>query len=67
MKKGSYLINTARGPIVEEKAVVDLLEKNHFSGKLNTQTQTSNTSNKYKYIKYKYIKHIKHRSCIGCF
>ncbi len=32
MKKGSYLINTARGAIVEERALVDLLRSGHLGG-----------------------------------
>lgn len=32
MKKGSYLINTARGPIVDEHALVDSLRDGHLAG-----------------------------------
>jgi glyoxylate reductase len=32
MKKGSYLINTARGPVVEEHALVDALRQGHLAG-----------------------------------
>lgn len=32
IKKGAYLINTARGPIIEEAALVDALRKNHLAG-----------------------------------
>lgn len=32
MKKGAYLINTARGKIVETKALVDALESEHLAG-----------------------------------
>lgn len=32
MKAGSYLINHARGPIVQEKALVDALENGHLRG-----------------------------------
>jgi len=32
MKKGSYLINTARGAVVEEKALVDSLRSAHLAG-----------------------------------
>jgi formate dehydrogenase len=32
MKKGAYLINTARGKIVETDALVEALEKGHLSG-----------------------------------
>ncbi|KAF9632925.1 hypothetical protein BFW01_g3788 [Lasiodiplodia theobromae] len=31
MKKGARLINTARGPIIEEKALIDALKKGHLS------------------------------------
>ncbi|RYZ85011.1 MAG: phosphoglycerate dehydrogenase, partial [Proteobacteria bacterium] len=32
MKKGSYLINTARGGLVDEKALQEALSQNHLSG-----------------------------------
>jgi len=32
MRKGSYLINTARGPIVDEEALCDALESGHLAG-----------------------------------
>ena len=32
MKKGSYLVNTARGPIVDEHALVDSLRDGHLAG-----------------------------------
>jgi len=32
MKEGSYLINTARGPIVDEHALVEVLRKGHLRG-----------------------------------
>ena len=32
MKPTSYLINVARGPIVDEKALIDALEKNRIAG-----------------------------------
>jgi D-3-phosphoglycerate dehydrogenase len=32
MKKGSYLINCARGPIIDEQALVDSLRNNHLAG-----------------------------------
>jgi D-3-phosphoglycerate dehydrogenase len=32
MKKGAYLINCARGPIVDEEALVESLQKKHLAG-----------------------------------
>lgn len=32
MKKGSYIINCARGPIVDEEALLESLRKNHLAG-----------------------------------
>ncbi|KAK3813368.1 MAG: D-isomer specific 2-hydroxyacid dehydrogenase [Benniella sp.] len=32
MKAGSYLINTSRGPVVHEEALVDALESGHIAG-----------------------------------
>lgn len=32
MKKGAYLINTARGPLVDYKALYEVLENNHLRG-----------------------------------
>jgi len=32
LKKGSYILNTSRGEIIEEKAVAQLLENNHLAG-----------------------------------
>ena len=32
MKKTAYLINTSRGPVVDEKALVEALEKKHIAG-----------------------------------
>lgn len=32
MKTGSYLINMARGPLVQESALVEALQKNHLAG-----------------------------------
>jgi len=32
MKKGSYIINTARGPIVDEEAIADALIEGHLAG-----------------------------------
>lgn len=32
MKKSAYLVNTARGPLVDEKALVSALEKNEIAG-----------------------------------
>jgi C-terminal binding protein len=32
MREGSYLINTARGPVVDQKALVDALNSGHLAG-----------------------------------
>ncbi|HYC59217.1 MAG TPA: D-glycerate dehydrogenase [Thermoanaerobaculia bacterium] len=32
MKSGAYLINTARGPLIDEAALCDALERNHLRG-----------------------------------
>lgn len=32
MKKGAFLVNTARGPIIEEKGVIAALESDHLAG-----------------------------------
>lgn len=32
MKKGSYLINSSRGPVIDEKALVEVLESGHIRG-----------------------------------
>ena len=32
MKKGSYFINTARGAVIDEQALVDALNENHLAG-----------------------------------
>ena len=32
MKKTAYLINTSRGPVVDEKALVEALQKKHIAG-----------------------------------
>ena len=32
MKKASYLINTARGPLVDESALADALQTGHLAG-----------------------------------
>ncbi len=32
IKKGAYLINTARGPVVEEKAMIEAIKTGHIAG-----------------------------------
>ena len=32
MKQGSYLINTSRGELVDERAIIDAVSKNHLNG-----------------------------------
>ena len=50
MKKGSFLINTSRGEIVDEDAIIEAIESKHLAGcgldVINDEFNTSNKSNK---------------------
>ncbi len=44
MKKGSVIINTARGPVIDEVALLDALEDGHVSAKPPVSVPASRTN-----------------------